>query len=108
MHFMVLILLFMVGVVLWGFFHSNPRGVPMAQLHALNAAAILLACVAGAYVGAALYADAAQVKADERGMAAYLAIMGGSTAGLILVIVLGLVRNFVIFPPRRRRPDPEA
>ena len=42
MHFMFLILAFMLWAVVWGFFHSNPRGVARARLLACNVAIIAL------------------------------------------------------------------
>jgi len=83
MHFMVLILIFLVGAVLWGFFHSNPQGVPRIPLALVNVVILAAALVAGALIGSVLYADAVSVKAGEKGMATYLAIMA---AGRLLAI----------------------
>lgn len=33
MHFMFLILAFMLWAVVWGFFHANPKGVPPTWLY---------------------------------------------------------------------------
>lgn len=46
MHFMFLILAFMLGIVVWGFFHSNPLGVPRAKLLACNVVILALALAA--------------------------------------------------------------
>lgn len=43
MHFMFLILAFLICAVVWGFFHANPRGVNSASLAACNAAILALA-----------------------------------------------------------------
>lgn len=104
MHFMVLILIFLLGAVLWGFFHSNPQGVPTLRLALVNAAILIVALVIGAVVGSALYADAVSVKAGEKGMATYLAIMAAGTSFLIVVAAGGLVRNLLLFPISKRTP----
>jgi hypothetical protein len=102
MHFMVLILIFLLGAVVWGFFHANPQGVPGIKLALVNALILLAAVAVGALVGSVLYADALSVKAGEKGMATYLAIMAGGTLFLIVIAVGGLVRNLVIFPMSKR------
>lgn len=102
MHFMVLILIFLLGAVVWGFFHSNPKGVPALSLAAVNAVILLAAIGVAALIGSVLYGDAVSVKAAEKGMATYLAIMAGGTAFLIVVAAGGLVRNLVVFPISRR------
>ncbi|MDX1374374.1 MAG: hypothetical protein R3357_02350 [Burkholderiales bacterium] len=104
MHFMVLILIFLLGAVLWGFFHSNPQGVPRARRALVNAAILILALGVGALVGSVLYADAVSVKADEKGMATYLAIMAAGTVFLIVVAAGGLIRNLLVFPLAKRAP----
>lgn len=106
MHFMVLILIFLLGTVLWGFFHSNPQGVPAVRLAVVNVAILLIAGVIGAVIGVALYGDAVSVKADEKGMATYLAIMAAGTSFLIVVAAGGLVRNLLVFPIAKRAPTP--
>jgi len=104
MHFMVLILIFLLGAVLWGFFHSNPQGVPTLRLALINAAILIAALIVGAIVGSVLYADAVSVKAGEKGMATYLGIMAAGTVFLIVVAAGGLVRNLVVFPVSKRAP----
>jgi hypothetical protein len=104
MHFMVLILIFLLGAVLWGFFHSNPRGVPKIKLALVNGVILVAALVIGAMIGSVLYADAVSVKAGEKGMAVYLAIMAAGTSFLIVVAAGGLVRNLLVFPIRKRLP----
>ena len=105
MHFMVLILIFLIGVVVWGFLHANPKGVPRIRLAGVNVAILLAAIVVGAMVGSVLYGDALSVKAGEKGMATYLAIMAAGTAFLIVVAAGGLVRNLLIFPISGRAPS---
>ena len=92
MHFMVLILLFLLGAVVWGFFHSNPKGVPALSLAFVNAVILLAAVGVAALVGSVLYGDAVSVKAGEKGMATYLAIMAAG----------GLLRNLLVFPISKR------
>ena len=104
MHFMVLILIFLLGAVLWGFFHSNPQGVPRVSLGVVNAVILIAALGIGALVGSVLYADAVSVKAGEKGMATYLAIMAAGTSFLIVVAAGGLIRNLLVFPMSKRAP----
>lgn len=106
---MLLIFAVLLCVVLWGFFHSNPAGVPRGGLLALNAVIVVLAAVAGSLIGYILYRDAAVVKAGEKGLATYLGIMAGGTAFLVIVAAGGMIRNLVIFPlSRRSAPEREA
>jgi hypothetical protein len=106
MHFMIIILVFLLCVVVWGFFHANPTGVSGTKLAAANIVVLLGALAVGAIVGTALYGDAVSVKADEKGMATYLAIMAAGTSFLIVVATGGLIRNLVVFPRSRRAPPP--
>lgn len=106
MHFMLLLFLVLLCLVVWGFFHSNPAGVPRAKLLALNCAILALALSAGGIVGYVLYLDASVVKAGEKGLATYLGIMAGGTVGLIVVAAGGIVRNLVVFPLSKRAPPP--
>jgi hypothetical protein len=105
-HFMLLIFVFLLCVVVWGFFHSNPEGVPRVSLLACNAVVLLLAVAAGVAIGILLYGDAAAVKQGEKGLAVYLAIMAGGTACLIVVAVGGMLRNLVLFPRSKRALAP--
>ncbi|MDH4096348.1 MAG: hypothetical protein OEV81_16365 [Betaproteobacteria bacterium] len=102
MHFMILILAFLLGAVLWGYFHSNPRGVSRAKLLACNIAVLALGAAVGAAAGVLLLEDGLRVKPGEAGLAWFLAIMGGGTAFMIIVAAGGLVRNLVLFPLSRR------
>lgn len=104
MHFMLLIFVVLLCLVVWGFFHSNPVGVPQAKLLALNVFILALAGLLGAAIGYYLYLDASVVKAGEKGLAVYLGIMAGGTAALIVVAVGGMVRNLVVFPLSKRSP----
>ncbi len=99
---MLLILLFLLGIVVWGFFHSNPVGVPKNGLLACNAGILVLAAAAAALIGIVLYQHGLRVKADEPGLATYLAIMGSGTAFLFVVTLGGMVRNLFVFPLSRR------
>lgn len=103
MHFMLLILGFLLFTVVWGFFHSNPRGVPQAPLAACNLAIIALAAGAAMLSAFPLHADALATRPDERALAVYLAVMAGGTAFMIVVASGGLVRNLFVFPLSRRR-----
>jgi hypothetical protein len=98
MHFMVLILVFLLGAVLWGYFHSNPQGVSRAQLLACNVAILALGLAAAAAVGPLLLTDGLQRRPDAVGMAWFLALMGGGTVFMVVVAAGGLLRNLVFFP----------
>jgi hypothetical protein len=102
MHFMFLILAFLLCVVVWGFFHANPRGVPQGRLAACNGA--ILAAALGAALAAALplYADALATRPGEKALAIYLSIMAGGSGFMIIVASGGLLRNLVLFPFSRR------
>jgi cytochrome c oxidase assembly factor CtaG len=106
MPFMFLILAFLLWAVVWGFFHANPRGVDTGRLLAINIA-ILAAGLALALVSAIpLYGDALASKPDHKAVAAYLAIMAGGSAFMIVVASGGLFRNLFLFPLKKRGQDP--
>jgi hypothetical protein len=102
MHFMLLIFVFLLGAVLWGFFHANPRGVHPGRLLACNVAILALAALVAAASGGTLYVDALAAKPGERALSIYLGVMAGGSAFMIVVALLGLVRNFALFPLSRR------
>jgi hypothetical protein len=77
MPFMFLILAFLIGAVVWGFFHANPQGAALP-----------------------LHADALAQHPEQRFMAVYLAIMAGGAALMQVLIAGGLVRNLLLFPRR--------
>jgi hypothetical protein len=98
MHFMFLIFAFLLCAVVWGFFHSNPRGVSRGKLLACNIFLLALGVAAASTAGVVLYGDALIARPDERAMAVYLAVMAGGTAFMIVVAAGGLARNLVVFP----------
>jgi len=102
MHFMLIILVFLLVAVVWGFFQSNPRGVSPGKLIACNAIVLAAALGAAAVIGPAIYADAHATKPAEQAFAGYLGIMAGGTVFMIVVAVGGLVRNLVLFPVSKR------
>ena len=102
MHFMVLILVFLLGAVLWGYFHANPQGVSRAKLLACNVAVLALGAAAGAVAGVLLLEDGLRAKPGEAGLVWFLAIMGAGTAFMIIVAMGGLLRNLVLFPLSKR------
>lgn len=104
MPFMLLILVVLLVVAVTAFLGTSPRVANRRPLLAFNALALALAVPAAVATGAWIYLDAAALKPDGRGMAAYLGVMAGGTAALLVVAVLGLVRNFVVFPRSRRLP----
>lgn len=105
MHFMFLILAFLLVAVVWGYFHSNPQGVPALALHAFNAVVLGLGLAAGGVTASVLYQDAA-AKDGGHGMAIYLAIMAAGTVFMIVVAAGGLLRNLLVFPLSRRAAQP--
>ena len=104
MHFMFLILAFMLGAVVWGFFHANPRGVDRRALLACNVAILVLGVALALAAAIPLYNDALAQRPDHKAIAVYLAIMVAGSGFMIVVAVGGLVRNLFLFPPGRRRP----
>ena len=102
MHFMFLIMAFLLGAVVWGFFHANPRGVAKGKLLACNVAVLVLGVLAGLAAGFILYGDAVARRPEHLGMSIYLAIMAGGTAFMIVVASGGLLRNLVFFPLSKR------
>jgi cytochrome c oxidase assembly factor CtaG len=104
MHFMFLILAFMLWAVVWGFFHSNPRGVPPGALLACNVAIIALGVAAALTSAVPLYFDALATKPDHAATAVYLAVLAGGAAFMIVLAAGGLARNLVVFPLSKRSP----
>ena len=99
---MFLIMAFLLGAVIWGYFHANPQGVAKSKLLACNITVIALAAVAGLAAGIILYADAVARRPEQVGISVYLAIMAGCTAFMIVVASGGLLRNLVFFPLSKR------
>jgi hypothetical protein len=104
MHFMFLILAFMLWAVVWGFFHANPRGVPRGALLACNIAIIALGVAAALTSAVPLYFDARAAKPEHAATAVYLAVMAGGAAFMIVLAAGGLARNLLVFPLSRRSP----
>lgn len=102
MHFMFLIMAFLLGAVVWGFFHANPRGVAKGKLLACNVTVLVLGVLAGLAAGLILYGDAVARRPEHLGMSIYLAIMAGGTAFMIVTASGGLLRNLVLFPLSKR------
>ena len=104
MHFMILILASLLCIVVWGFFHANPKGVSARALLACNIA--ILAAALALSLGAAIpfHGDAVAAKPEHKVVAAYLATMVGGSGFMIVVAVGGLVRNLLLFPLSRRSP----
>jgi hypothetical protein len=102
MHFMFLILAFLLGAVVWGFFHANPQGVNTRWLLACNIAILALGVVLALAAAIPLYGDALAARPDHKAIAVYLAIMVAGSGFMIVVAAGGLVRNLVLFPLSRR------
>jgi len=105
MHFMFLILAILLYLVVWGLFHTNPKGVPKKNLLIYNITVLVIAAIIGPIVGYYLYLDASVVRANEKGLPAYLGIMAGGTAFLIVVAAAGMVRNLIVFPLSKRQSE---
>jgi hypothetical protein len=105
MHFMFLILAFLLCAVVWGFFHANPRGVNARWLLACNVAILALGVVLAAVAALPLYGDALAQRPDHKALAVYLAVMAAGSGFMIVVAVGGLVRNLLLFPLSRRRAE---
>jgi hypothetical protein len=104
MHFMFVILAFLLCAVVWGFFHANPRGVSARGLLACNIAILLLGVTLALAAAIPLYGDALAQRPDHKAIAVYLAIMVAGSGFMIVVAAGGLVRNLLIFPLSRRNP----
>lgn len=102
MHFMFLILAFLLCAVVWGFFHANPRGVNARRLLACNIVILALSVAFAAAAAIPLYGDALAQRPDQKALAVYLAIMVAGSGFMIVVAVGGLVRNLLVFPLSRR------
>lgn len=104
MHFMILILGFLLCAVVWGFFHANPRGVDARRLLACNVAIVVLGVAAAAAAAIPLYGDALALRPDHKAIAVYLALMVAGSGFMIVLAAGGLVRNLFLFPLSRRSP----
>ena len=108
MAFMMVLLVVLLGVTVWAYFHTNPPGVPARSLAYCNALVFLVAVPAGIVVGKTLYAEAVIVKSGHAGMPMYLSIMAGGTVFLIVMALGGMVRNFFVYPPEKRAVAAQA
>ena len=98
MAFMMVLLVALVGVAVWVYFHTNPRGVSRRALGLYNGAVLLVAMAAAILVGRWLYLDALVVKAGQAGLPVYLSVMAASTVLLVVLVLGGVVRDFFVFP----------
>lgn len=106
MPFMFLTLAVVTVIAISAFFGTNPRVSETRKLLVFNVATLALSVPVAVAVGWWIHADAAAVKVGARGMAAYLGIMSGGNAALLVIAVGGLVRNFAVFPRSKRLPPP--
>ncbi len=102
MAFMMVLLVFLLGVTVWAYFHTNPKGVPARALAIYNAIVFAVAVPAAVVVGYLLYVDAVVTKGSHAGMPMYLAIMAGGTIFLVVLALGGMGRNFFVFPEAKR------
>jgi hypothetical protein len=106
MPFTLLTLAVVVVITVVAFVQTTPRVARPRAALAFNVAVLAGSVPLAIVVGAWLFGDAVAVKAAEKGMATYLAIMGGACAALGFIAVCGLLRNFAVFPRSRRIPEP--
>jgi hypothetical protein len=99
---MILLFLVVLAIALVSFFGTSPALAAQRPVHGFNAVVLVLSAVVAVAVGSWLYGDAVAVKSGEAGMAAYLAIMGGGTAGLLVIVLGGVARNYFVFPRHKR------
>ena len=101
---LIVLMVAMIAVVVSYFWQLSPRGVNRAKL--LGATMIVVAVAAGVarLAGYILYRGGAQ-QVEKKDMLAYLAIMAGGMAFLLVVLVGGVIRNLLVFPRSRRAPD---
>lgn len=103
MAFMMVLLVALLGIAVWAYFHTDPPGVPRRSLIMYNAALLVCAVPIGFAVGFWLYNAARAIKGDNgSAMIIYLSIMAGGTVFLLLIALGGMVRNFFVFPPGKR------
>lgn len=102
MAFMMVLLVFLLAITVWAYFHTRPRVSRPRAVALYDTGVLVLAAAAGYAIGRALYADAVVAKAGHAGMATYLTIMASCTGFLIVLLAGGVVRNFFVFPVTRR------
>lgn len=100
MPFMLLILAFLLYMVVWGFFHYQPKDANARKLLAYNVLLLIVSAVIAVAIGAWIHAGA-ELLPEKRHMMWYLTIMATGTAFMIVVAAGGMVRNFLVFPPGR-------
>lgn len=105
MAFMMVLLVALIAVTVWAYFHTNPRGVPWRALGLYNGTVMLVGIPAAIVVGRWLYLDAVVVKGGHAGMPVYLSVMAAGTVFLIVLALGGMVRNFFVFPATARDRD---
>lgn len=105
MAFMMVLLVALVAVAVWAYFHTNPRGVAGRSLLLCNGVVLLVALPAAILVGRWLYLDAVVVKSGHAGMPVYLSVMAAATVFLVVLVLGGMLRNFFVFPATARERD---
>ncbi len=108
MPFMFITLIVVAVIAVSAFFKTSPHVREPRQVALFNVATLVLSIPVAAAVGWWIYADASAHGSGQPGMAAYLGIMSGGNAALLVVAVGGLVRNFAVFPRSKRIPAPAA
>lgn len=106
MPFMLLIFAALFTIVLWAFFHYQPRGVRRGPLLAYNVATLVLGVPLSCLAAYVIYSGGADIP-EKRKVIAYLAFMSGGTAYMLTVCISGLVRNLFVYPHARRGGSPE-
>lgn len=101
MPFMLLIFAALFAIVLWAFFHYQPRGVKRGPLLAYNIGTLVLGVPLSWLAAYVIYTGGADMPEKQK-VIAYLAFMSGGTAYLLTVSVSGLIRNLFVYPHSRR------
>lgn len=108
MPFMFITLVVVAVIAVTAFFRTSPHVPEPRSVLAFNVATLVLSLPVAAAVGWWIFADGSARGSGQPGMAAYLGIMSGGNAALLVIAVGGLVRNFAVFPRSKRLPPPPA
>lgn len=107
MALVVLLMLVIAAVVVTYFWQLSPPGVSQAKVIAANVLVLALAGAAALLSGYVIYRSGME-EVEHKAELAYLAIMAGGMAFLLVVLVGGVIRNLVVFPRSRRAPQAPA
>lgn len=98
MAFMMILLVAILCVTVWAYFHTSPRGRAGRRLTLYNLGVLVIALAAASVVGPWIHAEALNVKRGIAGLPVYLSVMAGGTVFMIVLVLGGMTRNFFLFP----------